>query len=494
MENRTILQSFEWYLPADGQHWQRLAQLAEQLKNKGINSIWLPPAYKGAGGKEDVGYAPYDLYDLGEFDQKGTIATKYGTKEEYLACIQALKAAGLEVYGDIVFDHLMGADEEETVSAVKYHPENRNKVITGKEEISAWTKFTFPGRKQKYNDYIWTWRNFSGIDYDDRRKDHGIFNFAGKGWGSDVDKENGNYDYLMGCNLDMSYPETVEQLDKWGKWYQSLTDMDGYRLDAVKHIQFNYFPKWLLNRREEKGKELFVVGEYWHGGVDKLINYIDSSGAVISLFDVPLHYHLCEAASSDGHYDMRKIFEGTLVKERPEWAVTFVDNHDTQKGQSLESWVEGWFKVHAYTLVLLRKAGTPVVFWGDLFGMPSQNVDAVGNDLELLLKIREQLSCGAELDYFDDSDVIGWIRTGTFEQKQSGCAVIMSNASEGTKKMTVSAFHAGQTFVDVLGNNDAKVTLDETGTGSFPVNEKEVSVYVNASYADQLKKEINDNS
>lgn len=494
MENRTILQSFEWYLPADSQHWRRLTQLAEQLKDKGITGVWLPPAYKGAGGKEDVGYAPYDLYDLGEFDQKGTIPTKYGTKEEYLACIQALKKAGIEVYGDIVFDHFMGADEEETVSAVKYHPENRNKVITGKEEILAWTKFTFPGRNQKYNDYVWSWRNFSGVDFDDRRKDHGIFNFAGKGWGEEVDKENGNYDYLMGCNLDMSYPETVEQLDKWGKWYQSITDMDGYRLDAVKHIEFNYFPKWLLNRREEKGKELFVVGEYWNSSLDKLVNYIDSSGAIISLFDVPLHYHLCEAANADGHYDMREIFEGTLVKERPDWAVTFVDNHDTQEGQSLESWVEGWFKVHAYALILLRKTGTPVVFWGDLFGMPSQNVDAVGNGLELLLKIREQLSFGAELDYFDDADVIGWTRTGSFEQKQSGYAVVMTNASAGTKKMTVSAFHAGQTFVDVLGNNEAKVTLDETGTGLFPVNKKEISIYVNAAYADQLKKRISDNN
>jgi alpha-amylase len=60
--------------------------------------------------------------------------------------------------------------------------------------------------------------------------------------------------------------------------------------------------------------------------------------------------------------------------------------------------------------------------------------------------------------------------------------------------MTVSAFHAGQTFVDVLRNNEAKVTLDETGTGLFPVNKKEISVYVNEAYADQLKKRISDNN
>ncbi len=492
MNNRTILQGFEWYLPADGKHWQRVSELAEKLHELGIDSVWLPPAYKGANGIEDVGYAPYDLYDLGEFYQKGTVATKYGTKEEYLACIKALKKAGMDVFGDIVFDHFMGADEEETVSAIKYRPDNRTVAVSGEEEISAWTKFTFPGRNRQYNDYIWTWKNFSGVDYDDRKKDHGIFNFSGKGWEQEVDNENGNYDYLMGCNLDMEYPETVQQLNKWGQWYQSLTDVDGYRLDAVKHIQFNYFVEWLLNRRKEKGRELFVVGEYWNGNIEKLTSYIDSSGTLISLFDVPLHYRFYEAAKSDGRFDMRYIFEGTLAKERPEWAVTFVDNHDTQKGQSLESWVDGWFKVHAYTLILLRKAGTPVVFWGDLFGIPSQNVDPVGKDLELLLKIREKLAYGNEMDYLDDPSVIGWVRTGTFDREKSGYAVIMTNAEAGEKNMTISAVHAGKTFVDILGNNPTKVVLDETGGGTFPVNGGGVSVYVNEEIVEKLNRGLMD--
>lgn len=490
MKDRTILQGFEWYLPANGQHWRRLTDLAVQLQQMGFDGIWLPPAYKGVKGINDVGYAPYDLYDLGEFDQKGTITTKYGTKEDYLNCIKTFKNAGIEVYGDIVFDHFMGADEKEDVSAVKFLPENRNKAISGEEEISAWTKYTFPGRNKKYNEYIWTWKNFSGVDFDERRKDHGIFNFDGKGWEQKVDKENGNFDYLMGCNLDMDYPETVEQLDKWGKWYQALTDVDGYRLDAVKHIKFNFFTNWLLNRRKEKGRDLFVVGEYWNGAIEKLIDYIDNSGAIISLFDVPLHYHLYQAATSNGGYDMRNMFEGTLTKERGEWSVTFVDNHDTQQGQSLESWVPSWFKIHAYALILLRKTGTPVVFWGDLFGIPSQKIDPVGKQLRLLLKIREELSCGKEMDYFDDPDVVGWVRTGTYDIEKSGYAVIMTNAKAGSKKMTISAVHAGETFIDILANNSEKVVLDQTGSGMFSVNGGSISVYVEESIATKLLQKV----
>ena len=78
--NKTMMQYFEWYLPNDGFWWKRCAAKAANLADLGITDVWLPPAYKGTT-QEDVGYGVYDMYDLGEFDQKGTIRTKYGTKE-----------------------------------------------------------------------------------------------------------------------------------------------------------------------------------------------------------------------------------------------------------------------------------------------------------------------------------------------------------------------------------------------------------------------------
>ena len=53
MSNRTIIQYFEWYLPADGEHWIRAAEDAEHLARLGITDVWLPPAYKGHSGKSD---------------------------------------------------------------------------------------------------------------------------------------------------------------------------------------------------------------------------------------------------------------------------------------------------------------------------------------------------------------------------------------------------------------------------------------------------------
>ena len=78
--NDTMMQYFEWYLSSNSTLWNELTKDAKHLENIGITHLWLPPAYKGAAGKDDQGYGVYDLYDLGEFDQKGSIKTKYGSK------------------------------------------------------------------------------------------------------------------------------------------------------------------------------------------------------------------------------------------------------------------------------------------------------------------------------------------------------------------------------------------------------------------------------
>ena len=123
--NPLLLQAFAWDLPADSSHWRLLADNAALLADCGVTSAWLPPAYKGRAGAEDVGYGVYDTYDLGEFDQKGSVATKYGTKDEYLAAVEALHAAGIAVVADIVLNHRMGADATEVVRAFPVDPGDR---------------------------------------------------------------------------------------------------------------------------------------------------------------------------------------------------------------------------------------------------------------------------------------------------------------------------------------------------------------------------------
>src|SRR5690625_1526205 len=102
-ENSVMMQAFEWHLENDGNLYKHLKKEAKHLKEYGIDALWLPPMFKGTS-QCDVGYGIYDLYDLGEFDQKGTVRTKYGTIEELRELIDELHKHEIKVYADIVLN------------------------------------------------------------------------------------------------------------------------------------------------------------------------------------------------------------------------------------------------------------------------------------------------------------------------------------------------------------------------------------------------------
>ncbi|KUJ31155.1 hypothetical protein AR437_05680 [Christensenella hongkongensis] len=476
-QNGTMMQYFEWYLPS-GMLWNKMKEEAPNLAACGITALWIPPAYKGNSGINDVGYGVYDLYDLGEFDQKGTAATKYGTKDELLCAIKALHNEGIQVYADVVLDHMMGADEVETVTALEVDPENRNEEEGGPQQIQAWTHFTFPGRNGTYSDFEWHWYHFTGIDWDQRDKESGVFKFEGKEWDDEVDEEKGNFDYLMGADLDLGHFDVITELTQWGKWFIETTDIDGFRFDAVKHMKFSFYQNWLDAMRRDAKEELFSVGEYWNADLNALKNYIDTTKGALSLFDVPLHFRFYDAATSNGGFDMRTIFDGTLTQDNPTRSVTFVDNHDTQPSQALQSWIPDWFKPIAYALILLRADGYPCIFYGDYYGIEHDNVQPKKDMLDCMLAARKDRAYGKQNDYFDHPDIIGWTREGDEDHPDSGLAVVVTNKDGGTKHMYVGQNFAGAQFYDCTGNRTEEVTIGEDGNGDFSVNGGSVSVWI----------------
>ncbi|KAG9712392.1 putative alpha-amylase, partial [Aureobasidium melanogenum] len=164
-ENYTLLQGFEWNVPADGKHYKRLQDAMPAYKHIGISNIWLPPGCK-ASSPNGNGYDVYDLYDLGEFDQKGGVATKWGTKDELLALSSAAKDAGIGLYWDAVLNHKAAADKKEKCHVIEVDPNDRDKQISDRKEITAWLGFNFDGRGDKYSKQKYHWYHFGGTDYD----------------------------------------------------------------------------------------------------------------------------------------------------------------------------------------------------------------------------------------------------------------------------------------------------------------------------------------
>jgi alpha-amylase len=480
--NPTMMQFFEWHLEPDGTHWNRLKESALGLKKKGIDSVWIPPVTKGQSG-EDRGYGVYDLYDLGEFDQKGTVRTKYGTKQELQDAIEACHEHGIDVYVDIVMNHRGGADETEEFEVIEVAQDNRTEEISEPFEIEGYTKFTFPARQDKYSSFKWGVEHFNGIDYDAKSEKTGIFRICGdeKAWNEHVDDEFGNYDYLMFANIDYHHPDVQEEMIRWGTWLADTLQCDGFRLDAIKHIDYDFIKKFVERIRQEQGENYYFVGEFWKPDLAASQNYLGNVDCSLNLFDVSLHYKFHQASKAGAEFDLTTIFDDTLVKTNPEHAVTFVDNHDTQPNEALESWVEDWFKQSAYALILLRQDGQPCIFFGDYFGIGGEEpIEGKPAAIDPLLYARCHKAYGEQEDYFDDPNIIGWVRHGDREIERSGCAVLISNGDEGEKRMFVGEERAGEVWVDLTGARDEKITIEEEGCATFLVNGGSVSVWAQA--------------
>jgi alpha-amylase len=499
-ENGMMMQYFHWYYGNDNKHpdlWDQVKQESVRLSNLGVTALWLPPAYKGSsynsGGKNacekyGVGYGIYDLYDLGEFDQKGSVRTKYGSKDQYISAIQTAQANNIDIYADVVFNHKAGADETEWVKSARVARDDREFVIEKEIWIEAWTRFNFVGRNNKYSDFKWCYRHFDGVDWANNLSESeakGIFKFLGLGkdWAKMVSGEKGNYDYLMYSDIDMNSPEVRTELARWGKWFLKTTNVNGFRLDAIKHIQFSFFRDWIRFLKKEYPK-LFFVGEYWSSDLGQLNYYLQKTEACMSLFDAPLQNNFYQASRTpDGAYDMRTILEGTLMKENPLLAVSLVDNHDTQPCQALEHWVDWWFKPLAYALILLRQEGYPSVFYPDLYGAEYEDkgcqIKLVPvKNIEKLMLARKQYAYGMQHDYFDNRNTIGWTREGDFLNSKSGMAVLLTNGAASSKWMMIGKQHRGRVLFDYLKSSGKTTTVNPDGWAEFHVDGGSVSVWV----------------
>lgn len=90
--------------------------------------MWIPPACKGQND-QDMGYGIYgtsqltiltlDLWDLGEFNQKGTTRTKWGTSDDLKTLSEVATSQGMFLYFDAVLNHKASADSQETCKGIQ---------------------------------------------------------------------------------------------------------------------------------------------------------------------------------------------------------------------------------------------------------------------------------------------------------------------------------------------------------------------------------------
>jgi len=463
MKNEIILQSFYWEMctgeykeeyPEECDLWQLLKKKAAEFRECGFTSIWIPPATKGNAGTFDVGYGVYDLWDLGEFDQKGTVRTKYGTKKELMEALKELHDNGLNVYFDAVLNHRFGADETEVVE------------LKEGSEAEVWTKFNFSGRDGKYSDCILNWKSFDGVDWNERTEEIGRYLFEGKNW----DWSYGD-DFLMGADLDYNNEKVREDVIEWGKWIINDLEFDGFRLDAAKHIDNGFIRDFIRKVENSSEKRLFFGGEAWFEDEKVLIDYLNQvDNENLQVFDYPLRAKFVEMKSKE--LNMESLKEQGLVNQKgyKNKAVTFVDSHDTDRddlGKNIES--VSHFKYQAYAYILMRKEGIPTIYWKDFY------TRRMYEKIKLLIQARRKYAYGEGYESeATDQNTYCYIRAGVDQSTGLVMLITVDTESDVIIKQ-IDAKNPNTVYYDITGHFEDEVKTDKNGVGEFKVKAQEDS-------------------
>jgi len=92
-----MMQGFYWDCPEGW--YSTMADKAAELHNMqggcGIDRIWFPAPQKSNSGRYSMGYDPYDYYDLGQYPQKGTVATHFGTQDDLKETLALYRSKGI---------------------------------------------------------------------------------------------------------------------------------------------------------------------------------------------------------------------------------------------------------------------------------------------------------------------------------------------------------------------------------------------------------------
>lgn len=506
-DNDVLMQAFYWDVPVDvanlnGTWWNHLAQITPELSEAGITAVWTPVPAKGNWGIYDSGYGIYDHYDLGEYDQKGSVETRYGSRAELQQMIDAMHQNGIYVYSDVVLNHLYGGDENfEANPAVTDYAKHNYKYEPYPDDEIRWsddstahtrTNIFYPTHANEPN-YEWHYNHFHPSSATDSLTD-----FA-----DDVLRPNTKF---FGNDLNTNDAEVAQRLCDWGKWLKEKIGFDGFRMDFVRGLTTDFVAKWVNNLPKQDGQQPFVVGEYWAQDgryIKEWVEAVAAQGASVHAFDFPLKFMLTDMCNKDGsEFNMAWLNHAGLVRNQygaslpSSSVVTFVENHDT--GKEYDKWITRDIKL-AYAYILTHE-GTPCIFYSHFFGdimTDAQDNDYtlmppadLGEEITKLIHIRKTYLGGtiAVLSEVGNPEPKENLRNVYVARRQgngtkSGAIVVINNDDYQAKSLTVDvnadgfSDWSGKTLVNICNTNET-VTVGSDGRVELGAEARDYSIWV----------------
>ena len=311
-----MLQGFYWDSYFDSK-WTNLEAQAPELSQY-FNLVWIPQS-ANCGGDKSMGYD--DFYWFTNYN------SSFGNEKELRSLIQTFKSNGIGTIADVVINH------RKNVSNWVDFPVETYKGVTYEMKSTDICANDDGGKTKKWadeNDYKLSSIYDTGEDWDGMR---------------DLDHSSQNVQTIVKAYLDML-------LNDFG--------YAGFRYDMVKGYSGKFTGIY-----NDAAKPTYSVGEYWDGNVSVVKNWLNATKVndqiTSAAFDFPIRYVVRDAIKAN--WSTVKTDGLANDPAYKQYAVTFVENHDTEyrsAGEQQDPIRKDTLAANAY---ILASCGTPCIFY-----------------------------------------------------------------------------------------------------------------------------------
>lgn len=315
-----MLQGFSWDSYNESQ-WKVLEKQADELKGY-IDLVWLPQSGKCLETTQVMGYMPYYYFNQN---------SSFGSEAELRSLITKFKAAGIGAIADVVINHRNTEGwynfPAETYKGVTYQMQSTD-ICKNDDGGTTATQAATDGVSLSQN-------IDEGTDFGGCR---------------DIDHKSENVQKVIKAYL---------------KYLKDDLGYTGFRYDMVKGFDVSH----VADYNDATGVE-YSVGEYWDGN-DKIESWINRTNKKSAAFDFQFRYNVRDAVNGAANGKVATSSDWSKLNSNDNlmhdanyrrYAVTFVENHDTQKRSESEQNDPLRKDTIAANAYMLAMPGTPCIF------------------------------------------------------------------------------------------------------------------------------------
>jgi glycosidase len=317
---------------------QGLTSKLGYLRRMGITAVWIGPVFKQV--KFQQTYHGYGVQDFLEVDPH------LGTRSDLRRLVDTAHANGIFVILDIILNHSgdvysynAGSPtwNGQIFSVAGFNDSTGNPTIPFQNLNASQACAAFP----------------DGAVWPAEFQDNSIFTRKGaiQNWDNDPEFREGDFFDLKDIDLGLAAPDNYNAtaglmaLCDVYKFWIAFADIDGYRIDTVKHMgdgPTRYFASVIHEFAQTLGKEDFLLLGEVTGGRDRAFNTVETTGmdAALGIDDVQdkLEYLIKGFRDPADYFD---LFRNSLLVQKDShiWfrnkVVTMIDDHDqVRKGNN----------------------------------------------------------------------------------------------------------------------------------------------------------------